>query len=120
MKCLSRVILLVAISFGSGTAWTAERYTEARITQVESGDEQVVVFLQWQSGDSLPPGNGGSNEPGQKYFLYLAKSSTDIAIRRHFIASALAAMSNQSVARFRWEDTGTNAGRVMYMLVRSD
>lgn len=106
------MILLV-----SGIANAAERYTEARILQVETSDNSIIVFLDVVSGDTPPHGNGGSNESIKPYLL-LANSPSDIANRNHVLATALMAHSAGSVVRFRWEDAGANAGRVVVMLLR--
>jgi hypothetical protein len=112
----NQVICLSAMLCGIVTqTYAAERYTEARITQIEVSDETIVVFLAVASGDAPPMGNSGSNEPVSKPYLYLANSSTDIANRRHFLAAALTAQTLGTIARFRWEDTNS---RVTVMLAR--
>ena len=110
--------VLILVSLLAGTANATERYTEAKITQIEPGDNQILLFLQVVSGDAPPNGNGASNEPFNKPYLFLANSASDIASRAHFLATALLAHSQQSVVRIRWEDAGVNANRVMVLLLR--
>jgi hypothetical protein len=112
------LITSLGLLMGSLTcvAHAAERYTEARITQVETGEIYVSLFLSVVSGDAPPVGNGGSNEPVTKPFLVLANSATDIANRKHMLSAALLAYAQGSVLRFRWEDTDS---RIMVMLTRA-
>lgn len=101
-----------------GTAHAMERYTEARITQVESSEAAVVLYLAVVSGHAPPIGNGGSNEPVSKPYLIVANSHTDLEGRKHMLATALLAYSQGAVVRFRWEDAGQNANRILVMLIR--
>ena len=110
---LAAVILMLA----SVPVLAVERYTEARITQFETNDAGIIVFLQVVSGDAPPMGNGGSNEAVKPY-LILASTAEDVAARKHYQAAALVAMTNGTVVRFRWDDAGVNANRVWVMLVR--
>jgi hypothetical protein len=112
--CLATLIL----SLVNVPVLAYERYTEARITQIETSETAIFVFLQVVSGDAPPTGNGGSNEPAIKPYLVLANSVEDLAARKHYQAAALVAMTNGTVVRFRWDDAGPNANRVMVMLVR--
>jgi hypothetical protein len=115
----SRILLAtVALLLSSGPVLAVERYTEARITQLETNDAGMYVFLQVVSGDAPPVGNGGSNESVKPY-LILANSAEDVAARKHYLAAALVAMTTGTVVRFRWDDAGVNANRVWVMLVRS-
>lgn len=99
------------------SACAAERYTEARITGIEAYDLNIVVFLQYISGDGLPQGNGGINGAIQS-FLFLANSPTDITNRRHFLATAMLAQAQNASVRIRWEDAGANANRIIVLLTR--
>jgi hypothetical protein len=117
---MKRSTLLIALlALACGTAAATERYTEARIFQIETSDASVVAFLEVVSGEAPPIGNGGSNESFSKPMLLLANSATDITARNHLLGSAFVAMTQGTVVRFRWEDAGTNAGRVIVMLIRS-
>jgi hypothetical protein len=98
-------------------AQAVERYTEARITQVDMSDNTIVLFLEVVSGEAVPVGNGGSNE-FNKPFLILAGTAADIEARKHFLAAALLAQTQGSIMRFRWEDAGVNANRIVVMLLR--
>lgn len=98
-------------------AHATERYTEARITQLDVSDNTIVVFLEVVSGDPVPIGNGGSNE-SNKPFLLLAGSAADIASRQHFLATALLAQTQGSIMRFRWEDAGAIPNRILVILLR--
>jgi hypothetical protein len=42
-------------------------------------------------------GNGGSNEPANNPIPFLATSTSDIANRKHFAATAIAAQAQQAV-----------------------
>jgi hypothetical protein len=100
----------------AGPALAVERYTEARIYQIETSDLGVFVFLQGVSGDAPPQGNGGSNEPLSKFYLILAGTPEDAEMRKTLIASAFVALTTNTVVRFRWDDA-TN--RISHLLVRS-
>jgi hypothetical protein len=114
-----RILLAtVALLLGSGPVLAVERYTEARITQMETGESVIWLFLEVVSGDAPPTGNGGSNESVKPY-LILANSLEDLNARKHYQAAALVAMTTGTVVRFRWDDAGVNANRVWVMLVRS-
>jgi hypothetical protein len=117
MKYLRALTVLLVLT--SGSAFATERYTEARITEVEANDTVVVVFLEVISGSAPPAGNGNTNDTIAKPYLLLTNSASDIANRKHLLSNALVALSAGSTVRFRWEDAGTNAGRVIAMLVRS-
>src|SRR5688572_853834 len=110
-----RILLAtVTLLLSSGPALAVERFTEARITQFETSESGIILFLQVVSGDAPPVGDGGSNEAVKPYLL-LANSLEDIAARRHYQAAALVAMTTGSVVRFRWDDAGVNANRVWVM-----
>jgi hypothetical protein len=111
-----RLALLLVLSF-VGPAMAVERYTEARIRQIETSEANVLVFLDVVSGDAPPVGNGGSNESIKPY-LILANSPESIASRKHLLANAWLAFTQRSVVRFRWDDAGANANCVFVMLVR--
>jgi hypothetical protein len=104
----------------AATASAAERYTEARIIQVETSDTAILVFLQVISGDTPPLGNGLTNQPGSQHWLYLAKSTEDIDKRKHLLASALAAQVTGSQVRIRWEDSGADLNRIVALLAREE
>ena len=99
------------------STFATERYTEARITGIEAYDQNILVFLQYISGDGLPQGNGGTNGTIQP-FLFLANSPTDITNRKHFLATALLAQAQNASVRIRWEDAGANANRIIVLLAR--
>ena len=101
------------------SAFATERYTEARITGIDCYDLNIVVFLEYISGDGLPQGNGGSNGAIQP-FLFLATSPTDITNRKHFLAAALLAQAQNASVRIRWEDAGANANRIVVLLARAN
>lgn len=109
--------LLLAIL--SAPLFAAEHYTEARITQIETGPTTVVFFVQVVSGDAFPTGNAGSNEPVTKSYVYLASSAEDVAARKHMLSNAFMALTKNSLVRFRWEDSGSTGAYVVTMLVRS-
>lgn len=109
--------LIPMVFLFAGITNAAERYTEAHITQIESSDIAIYVFLRLVSGDTPPSGNGGSNEPLSKSYLLLANTPEDIAARKHLLSSALVALSNGALVRFRWEDT---TSRITHLLVRAD
>jgi hypothetical protein len=110
---LAGAVMFACLSSASAT----ERYTEARITGIEAYDLNIVVFLQYVSGDGLPQGNGGTNGSIQS-FLFLANSPTDITNRKHFLATALLAQAQNASVRIRWEDAGANANRIVVLLTR--
>lgn len=114
-----RSALFLVLMFVCGTASATVRYTEARITQVETSDAGIYFFLQFVSGDAPPTGNGGSNEPVTKSYLILANSADDIPLRQHLLASGLVALSLGTVVRFRWDDAGPDPTLITHMLVRS-
>jgi hypothetical protein len=116
MKALNALTAMLALA--AGTASATERYTEARIIQIEASETAVLVFLQLLSGDSPPLGNGLTNQPVNQHWLFLANSSTDITNRRHLVASALTAHALGSEVRIRWEDAGTDANRIVALLTR--
>jgi hypothetical protein len=110
---------LIAISLLAGLAspaFATDRYTEARIYQIETSDLGIYVFLQVVSGDAPPQGNGGSNEPLSKPYLILAASAQEIESRKTLIASAFVALTANTVVRLRWDDTNS---RITHFLVRS-
>lgn len=117
MRCFLGVMVLAAMSLEMAPAKAVERYTEARITQIDMSDNTIVLFLEVVSGEAVPIGNGGSNE-SMKPFLMLASSAADIESRKHFLAAALMAQTQGSIMRFRWEDAGTNANRIVVLLLR--
>jgi hypothetical protein len=116
MKTLISFAVLVLVA--NGPALAAERYTEARITQIETSESNVLLFLQVVAGDPPPAGNGGSNESIKPY-LMLANSPTDLAERKHLVANAFVALTTGSTVRFRWDDSTPEPGYVVVMLVRS-
>lgn len=89
----------------AGIAGATERYTDARIAQVETSENTIIVFLEFLSGDTPPLGNGLSNQPTAHYWLYIAGASGEIPGRRHMFASALVAQSRSTDVRIRWEDS---------------
>jgi hypothetical protein len=114
------IALVITSLLSCGSAFAAERYTEARITQIEVSELNIMLFLSDISGDLPPSGNGGSNEPVViKHSLFLANSAEDIAARKHILAAALVAQAQGTMVRFRWDDTGPSAYRFLVMLVRS-
>jgi hypothetical protein len=117
-KSVNLLAVAVALMSFTSPSTAAVRYTEARITQVETSDMGIYVFLSVVSGDLPPTGNGGSNEPLTKYYLMLANSVETIAARKHLLASALVGLTNGATVRLRWDDEGTNAYLVTHMLVR--
>jgi hypothetical protein len=117
MRCLLYLTVFSALTFGVMPAQAVERYTDARITQLDMSDNTIVLFLEVISGEAVPIGNGGSNE-SNKPFLMLANSAADIESRKHFLAAALMAQTQGSIMRFRWEDAGTNANRIVVLLLR--
>jgi hypothetical protein len=70
------------------------------LEQVETGETGIILFLQHVSGDGLPSGNGGTNEPGTKPYLMLANTVEGIAARKHLLANALVALTQGSLVRF--------------------
>jgi len=116
MKHRSALFLLLISA--SGTLFATERYTEARITQVDASEASIVLFLQVVSGDATPTGNGGSNESIKPY-LVLANTAETIASRKHLLSAGLLAMTLGTVVRFRWDDAVPAPGWIVVMLVRS-
>ncbi len=115
-----RALVTAAVLMVSANLALADvRFTEARISQVESSDIGIIVFLQVISGDAPPTGNGGTNEPLTKSYLMLANSNEDANARKHLYAAALVALAQGTVVRFRWEDAGPNPSRITHILVRS-
>jgi hypothetical protein len=110
--------LAAVLTLAAGTAGATERYTEARIIQIEASETAILVFLQLVSGDAPPLGNGLTNQPVNQHWLFLANSSSDIANRRHLLASALTAHALGSDVRIRWEDAGAEANRIVALLSR--
>ena len=113
-----RLTLLLLLISASGTAFATERYTEARITQVDAGEASIVFFLQIVSGDATPTGNGGSNESIKPY-LVLANTPETISSRKHLLTAGLVALTSGTVVRFRWDDAAPMPGWIIVMLVRS-
>ena len=113
-----RQLLLIALALPvlPTSAVAADRYTEARITQIETSDSGIYVFLQIVSGDAAPVGNGGSNEPLSKPYLILSASQQDADARKPMIASAFVALNTGAVVRFRWDDTNS---RITHLLARA-
>lgn len=79
------VIALVA-----SPAMATERYTEAGISQIETGEKSVLAFLEFVSGDSPPQGNGAqcifwptpglrSREVPSSVFAGMTRAPTPIA-----------------------------------------
>lgn len=102
-----------------GQAHATVRYTEARIIEIETSDQEIYLFLEILSGDAPPVGNGGTNSLPNRPYLFLATNATEIANRKHMLASALAAHSTGAVVRIRWDDASTPANRVEYLLTRN-
>jgi hypothetical protein len=100
-----------------GPAFATLRYTEARIVQIETSDLGIYVFLEYVSGDALPAGNGGTNEPLSKPYLILADSS-NLPSRDHMIASAMLALTSNTMVRFRWDDAGSTPSLISHLLLR--
>lgn len=117
MKLLSALAAVMTLA-AAAAANATERYTEARIIQIETSESAVLVFLQLISGDTPSLGNGLTNQPASQYWLYLANSSTDITNRQHLLASALAAHARGSDVSIRWEDSGADANRIVALLAR--
>ena len=111
--------MVLLLAFTCGTAFGTERYTEARITQVDAHETGITLFLQIVSGDATPTGNGGSNEPLEKPYLVLANSPETIAARRHLLSACLVALTLGTTVRFRWEDAASVPGWITVILVRS-
>jgi len=103
----------------AGTAQAVTRYTDARIVEIETGDEQIHLFLEVLGGDSPPLGNGGTNLTPNRPYLMLATSATEVTNRKHMLASALTAYSTGAVVRIRWEDATATPNRVEYFLIRN-
>ena len=106
----------LVLSSSPAFAMAADRYTEARVTQIETSDFGSYVYLQVVSGDAPRVGNGGSNEPVSKPYLILSASQQDSDARRPMIASAFVALNSGAVVRFRWDDTNS---RITHLLVRA-
>ena len=107
-----------------GMLWIAEahatvRYTDARIIEIETSDQEIYLFLQVLSGDAPPLGNAGTNSMPERPYLFLATNPTEIETRKHMLASALAAHTTQAVVRIRWDDASTPPNRVEYLLIRN-
>jgi hypothetical protein len=113
------ICVSIAGSLYAAPTYAVERYTDARISQVETSDNGIILFLQEVSGDAPLAENVGSNEALAKPYLILASTPADVAARQHLLANAFVAFTQGSLVRFRWEDAGSNAGRIMIMLVRN-
>jgi hypothetical protein len=114
---VNRFLPALLLVLSSAPATSVERYTEARISQVETSDLAIFVFLDMVSGDAPPVGNGGSNEPLSKPYLFLAISAEEVEARQHLLASAFVALAAGTVVRFRWDDANN---RITHMLLRSN
>jgi hypothetical protein len=111
------VLTLLAGVLGASTpVQAADRYTEARILQVETSDFGIYVFLQVVSGDAPPVGNGGSNEPLSKPYLIVSTSSQEAESRKAMLANVMVALTTGTTVRLRWDDTNA---RISHLLVRS-
>lgn len=111
-----KIAVAALLAFAAGPLFAADRYTEARVYQVEASELGMYVYLQVISGDAPPVGNGGSNEPVNKPYLILTSSPQDLEARKALVTSAFVALTTGSLVRFRWDDT-TN--RITHLLVRS-
>ncbi|HEU5134645.1 MAG TPA: hypothetical protein VFU13_05835 [Steroidobacteraceae bacterium] len=115
----SRSLILLAMMFACGPVSATIRYTEARITQIETSDLGIYVFMQVVSGDAPPTGDGGTNEAIAKSYLLIANSVDDFTARAHLLSSALVALTLGTVVRFRWDDAGPDAALITHLLVRA-
>jgi len=117
--CTRKLVLAAALLMSSfcGQVLAIDRYTEARILQIETSELGIYVFLQPVSGDATPAGNGGSNEPLSKPYLILADAN-NMAARKHMIASAHVALTTGTVVRFRWDDAGSLPNLITHLLLR--
>jgi len=113
-RSLKKCLLALGLAVISSASGATERFTEAVITQVETSDVNILVFLQFVSGDPLPQSDGGTNEM-QKSFLFVANSTNDISLRKHVFTTAVVAQTQQTQVRFRWDDTNN---RIVSMLLR--
>ena len=111
---LKRCGLALGLALLSQASGAVEHFTEAVITQVETSDLNILVFLQYVSGDALPQSDGGTNE-GQKPFLFVANSTADIPNRKHVFTAAIVAQTQRTQVRIRWDDTNN---RIVSMLLR--
>jgi hypothetical protein len=118
MKKLIHVIIAAGL-LCAGSAQATIRYVEARIIEIETSDTQIYLFLQLLSGDAPPLGNGGTNSLPNRYYLKLADTSTEIAARKHMLASAITAQTTGATVRIRWDDASVTPDRVDYLLVRN-
>lgn len=60
---IGKLLATVALFSYAGIEGATERYTEARIDQIETSEGAIIVFLEFLSGDTPPLGNGLSNQP---------------------------------------------------------
>lgn len=116
MKHIWLAALSVALMAGSANA--AERYTEARIFQIETSELGTYLFLEAVSGDAPPSGNGGTNEPLSKPYLLLARTAQEQDARKPMLACALVGLTQGTTLRFRWDDAGTTPYLITHILVR--
>ena len=103
----------------AGAAQATIRYTDARIIEIETSEEQIHLFLEVLGGDAPPLGNGGTNMVPDRPYLMLANSAAELENRKHMYAAALAAHSAGAVVRIRWDDASVTPNRVEYFLIRN-
>jgi hypothetical protein len=103
----------------AGAAQATDRYTDARILEIETGVQQIHLFLEVLGGDAPPLGNGGTNLLPNRPYLMLANTAAEIAERKHMYAAALAAHAAGAIVRIRWDDAAVTPNRVEFFLVRN-
>lgn len=118
MRRLCVLITFALGLLGVGTVHAVTRYTDARIIEIETSEQQIHLFLEVIGGDTPPSGNGGTNLPPDRPYVMLANTAEEIAVRKHLLAAALSAHATGAVVRIRWEDAGATPNRVEYFLVR--
>lgn len=117
MRLLKSAAVLALLFVGSAHATV--RYTNARISEIETSEGEIYLFLEVLSGDAPPTGNAGTNLPPDRPYLMLATTATEILNRKHMVAAALTAHSTGATVRIRWDDAGATPNRVEYFLLQN-
>jgi len=85
MRRLCVLITFALGLLGVGTVHAVTRYTDARIIEIETSEQQIHLFLEVIGGDTPPSGNGGTNLPPDRPYVMLANTAEELAVRKHLL-----------------------------------